>query len=70
MRHIYFTSCFADPYAWMRTAKKSDGTSYYEYILLYTDDKLVVIQHSEETLGKDFGRYFGFKEGSIVPPKI
>ena len=54
----------------MRPAKKSDGTSYYEYILLYTDYALVVSQHSEDTLGKDLGRYFELKEESIGPPKI
>ena len=58
MRHLDFASCLSDSDVWMRPAKKINGTSYYEYIILYTDDELVVIQHSEENLRKDLGRYF------------
>ena len=49
MRHIDFTSCLEDPDVWMIPAKNTDGTSYYEYILLYTNDALVISQHAEET---------------------
>jgi hypothetical protein len=42
MRHLEFVSCPADPDVWMRPAKCSDGSDYYEYILLYTDDLLVL----------------------------
>ena len=69
MRHLDFTSCLEDPDVWMRPAKKTDSTSYYEYILLYTDDALVISQHAEETL-KELGRYFELKEESIGPPNI
>ena len=55
------TSCLADPAVWMRPENKSDGTSYYVYILLYTDYALVVSQHAEETLRKDLGRYLELK---------
>ena len=34
MLHIGFKSCLADPDVWMREAKKSDGTPYWEYVLL------------------------------------
>jgi hypothetical protein len=70
MRHLDFTSCPADPDVWMRPAKHSDGTEYYEYILLYTDDALVVGEHAETILRKELGRYFELKESSIGPPKI
>ena len=69
MRHLDFTSCLSDPDVWMRPTKNTDGTSYYEYILLYTDDALVISQHDEETL-KGLGRYFELKEELIGPPKI
>ena len=69
MRHLYFTSCLADPDLWMRLSKKTDSTSYYKYILFYTDDALVISQHAEETL-KELGRYFELKEESIGTPKI
>ena len=70
MRHLNFISCPADPDVWMRPAKKADGTEYWEYILLYTDDALCVSAHAEETLRNDLGRYFQLKEKSIGPPKI
>ena len=70
MRHLDFISCLADPVVWTIPAKKSDVTSYYEYILLYNDDALVVSQHSEETQRKNLGRYFELKEEYIGPPKI
>ena len=70
MRHLDFKSCPADPDVWMRAAKKSDGTDYYEYILLYTDDALVVSCNAETIIRKELGRYFELKEESIGPPKI
>jgi hypothetical protein len=70
MRHLNFASCPADPDVWMRPATHSDGSEYYEYILLYTDDALVVSQHAENVLRNDLGRYFELKEESIGPPKI
>ena len=69
MRHLDFTSCLADPDVCMRPAKKTYSTSYYENILLYTGNALVISQHAEETL-KELGRYFELKEESIGPPKI
>ena len=70
MRSLDFTFCLADPDVWMRPAKKRDGTFYYEYILLYTDNVLVVSQHAEETLRKDLGCYFELKKDSIGTPNI
>jgi hypothetical protein len=70
MRHLDFVSCPADPDVWMRKAKKPDGSCYYEYILLYTDDALVVSANAELVLRKQLRRYFELKEESIGPPKI
>ena len=70
MRHLDFTSCLAYPDVWMITSNKINGTYYHEYILIYTDDALVVIQHAEEALRKDLGSYFELKQESIRPPKI
>ena len=70
MRHLDFTSCPADPDVWMRPAMKADGSEYWEYILLYTDDALCISEHPERILRKELGRYFELKEESIGPPKI
>jgi hypothetical protein len=40
LREMGFDSCLADPDAWLRPAVKSDGSKYYEYLLVYTDDIL------------------------------
>ena len=70
MRHLGFTSCLADPDVWMRPALKSDGTEYYEYVLLYTDDTLVISENAESILRNELGKYFELKEESIGPPEI
>ncbi len=70
MLDLGFTSCLADPDVWMRPAKKADGSSYYEYILLYTDDTLCVSENPERVLREEIGKYFELKEESIGPPKI
>ena len=42
MEFIGFKFCTADADIWMSEALKSDGTNYWEYIPLYTDDCLAV----------------------------
>ena len=39
---LQFEPCQADPDVWMRRATKSDGTPYYEYVLVYVDDVLII----------------------------
>ena len=69
MRHLDFISCPADPDVWMRPAKKSDGSPYYEYVLLYVDDCLVISENAEDLLTNEIGRYFELKPNSVGPPK-
>ena len=61
MRHINFVSYQADPDVWMRPARHSNGTEYYEYILLYTDEVLVISENAEKVLQNELGRYFELK---------
>ena len=70
MNHLGFQSCRADPDVWMRKAVKSDGSEYWEYVLLYTDDALVVSENGEQVLRKEIGKYFELKEESIGPPQL
>ena len=70
MRHLDFVSCLADPDVWMRPDVKSDGTEYYKYILLYTDDVLCVSEFPERILRKELDKYFKLKPNSIGPPKL
>ena len=70
MSHLHFQPCLADPDVWMRPAIKSDGMEYYEYVLLYTDDALVVSENSERVLIDEIGKYFELKKESIRNPKM
>ena len=54
----------------MRLAKKGDGSPYYNYVLLYVDDALVVSDNAESILRNEIGRYFELKDVSIGPPKM
>ena len=56
MEFLNFKSCLDDPNVWMRPAIKSDGNTYYEYILLYVDDTLVVSENDESILHNELGR--------------
>ena len=70
MEFLNINSCLADPDMWMRPAIKSDGNTYYEYILLYVDDALVVSENAKSILRDELWRYFHLKEDSIGPPTI
>jgi hypothetical protein len=70
MAFLGFTSCKADPDVWMRAAKKNDGSTYWEYVLLYTDDALAISENAENILRNEIGRYFELKAESIGPPEI
>ena len=68
MEHLNFESSKADPYVWYRESKRKDGTPYYEYILLYTDDCLVISDNAKAILRKEIGKLFTIKEQSIGDP--
>ena len=70
MEFLNFKSCLADPDMWMRPAIKSNGNTYYEYILLYVDNALVVSENAESILRNKLGRYFHLKDESIGPPTM
>ena len=69
MKFIGFEYSQADPDVWMReSVQKYGSTKYYECVLLYTDDCLVISNRGETVLRKEKGKYFNLKESSIGPP--
>lgn len=52
MDFLGFKSSHADPDVWMRPAIRKDGSEYYEYVLLYVDDCLVISENGEKVLIK------------------
>lgn len=69
MDHLGYESCKADPDVWMRKATRSDGETYYEYLLLYVDDCLCVSEDPKDAL-LQLDKYFPMKPDSLGPPKI
>jgi hypothetical protein len=70
MHFLNFKSCPADPDVWMRPAIKSDGTKVWDFVLIYTDDTLVISENAESILRNEMGKYFELKQESIGPPNI
>ena len=63
-----FSSCFADSDVWMRAATRpTDGFQYYEYILVYTDD-ILIISHRPKELMSRLDQHYLVKPGSIKKP--
>ena len=63
-----FESCMADPDVWRREATRKDGSKYWEYVLLYVDDVLVISDNARAVIEKEIGRFWELKEESIGPP--
>ena len=63
-----FESCLADPDIWRREATKPNGQEYYQYVLLYVDNCLVISHKPEAILHKEIGKHFKLKEESIGAP--
>ena len=51
-------------------AQKGDGSPCYNYVLLYTDDTLVISENAEGILRDELRCYFELKLESIGPPSI
>ena len=56
MEHLGFKSKGGDPDVWMRPCTRADGVELYEYVLLYTDDCLVVSDNAEGIPKKEIGK--------------
>ena len=63
-----FKSKCGDPDLWIRPATQNNVTLVYEYVLLYTDDCLVVSKKSDSILKEDIVSYFQLKPYLIGPP--
>ena len=65
--NIGFRTSITDPDVWMRPAMKSSGEEYYEYILMYVDDILVISVCAMEIL-QDMQSHVKFKNDKIETP--
>jgi hypothetical protein len=67
-RDLGFNACPADPDVLMRTATRVDGRKYYEYLLVHTDDLLVISEKPQRILD-DIDSHFKLKAGSVEAPR-
>jgi hypothetical protein len=67
LREIGFTNSKADPDVWMRQSQKPSGFKYWEYVLCYVDDVLV-ISHEPQIIVEAIGKHVALKEGSVASP--
>ena len=62
MKFLGFECSPADLDVWMRESMQEEGiTKYYECVILYTDDFLVISGRGEAVLRNDIGKYFSLK---------
>jgi hypothetical protein len=67
MGRLGFTSSRADPDVWFRLSTRSTGEEYYEYVLLYVDNVLVISENAEAVMRIEIGKYWKIKEELIGP---
>ena len=67
---LVFKLSQSGPEVWMQESVKSDGTQYWEYVVLYVDDFLVVSENGEKVRRNEKRKYFTLKETSIGPPIV
>ncbi len=68
MDQLGFTSSRADPDVWLRLLKQSTGEGYYEYVLMYVGNVLVISENADNVLRREIGQHFVLREESIGPP--
>ena len=68
MEDVGFQSCKADPDVWLCPSVKEDGTDYYQYVLLYADDILAIMEKPEKFIREELTEKFVVKPKSIGNP--
>jgi hypothetical protein len=66
MNEMGFESCKADPDVWLCPALKADGTKYYQYVLLYSDDILAIMEEPERFICEELNARFVVKPQSSI----
>jgi Reverse transcriptase (RNA-dependent DNA polymerase) len=68
IRTLGFGPCLADPDVWLRRAIKPGGNEYYEYLLVYVDD-ILVVSHDPKAVMDLLAQHYTLKAGSVRTPK-
>jgi hypothetical protein len=68
LQQLGYKSCLADPHVWFRPAMKDNGYKYYEYVLVYADD-LLVLSHKGDATMKALEEFYRLKDGFAPPTR-
>lgn len=63
-----FKDTRADPNVYIRRARKDDGYEYYEMLLVYVDDVLI-ISHKPGSIADEIDNHYKIKPGSRGAPE-
>ena len=67
LQEMNFVSTRADPDVYQRLATRPNGTEYYELLLVYVDD-ILLLSHSPKPTLVQLGQIYDLKDGSIEVP--
>ena len=67
LHDLQYRSSLADPDVWLRPNVKTNGDLYYEYVVVYVDDILVVAEYPKRTMDC-LAKLYRLKEGSVGKP--
>jgi Reverse transcriptase (RNA-dependent DNA polymerase) len=68
LSELGFKSCQADPDVWMRASSKVNGFQYYEYLLTYVDDCLIV-SHAPKEIINTLEQEYKYRLKDVGEPK-
>jgi hypothetical protein len=66
LRSMQFVPSMADPDVWMRAACKENGYSYYEYLLVYVDD-ILILSHNPTPILTCIQQFYRLKDPASDP---
>ena len=65
---MHFEMCKVDADVWLRKAAKPDGSEYYQLLLVFTDD-ILIVSHQPREVMTQLDQNFLVKKDSIEKPK-
>ena len=69
LRSASYESCKVDPDVWMKPKTKPNVEKYWEYVLVYVDD-ILVMSHEPKVVMDYLASKYTLKEGSVKEPEF
>jgi hypothetical protein len=68
LRDMGYVTCVANHNVWMKAKVKPTSDEYWEYILIYSDN-ILVMSHEPQMVMLGLMKAYTLKEGSVAKPK-